>query len=1362
MAELKKNNEDTPVKARWRSLFRFTTIRQLPLILVAFVLTIAVSATKIVFAFYLGQLFELFTQLGNGTTKGPQMLEGVRLNIFVLLVIGGASWVLNACFLFIWVTFAEFQVRCARQRLFAKLLDQDLAWFDMKEQGMGSFLSHSQKQLREIQIATAQPLGFLFQHTVQIILAVILALNISWKVALVTMAGIPVSSIIISVVSSRMNPMMKAQQSELAEASKFAYDAFTSIDSVKCLNGEFSTYLHLVSHIQAAARWYLKLAVLTAMQLAFARLTTFAMFVQGFWYGSSLVQSGELTCGDVLTTFWACLITVQSIELGVHQLAALERGKVAGETLWLYLLHPSVDKPPLRLRRDRYPDLRTEDISFQDVSFAYPFQPDRLILKSLNLVFPAGKTVFVVGRSGAGKSTLTNLLLQFYAPTSGGILVGGIPFRAIDTSWIRKSFTIVQQNSYLFNESVSTNILFGSDDPANITSDRMRRCIETASLQNTLNKLPQGLDTAVGVGGKLLSGGQKQRVAVARARMKDSAVLILDEFTSALDFENRVAVMNAVREWRKGMTTIIITHDTTNILDDDLVFVLESGRVADSGLKRDLVRKGLQIFTATETYEDGLESESYTESPSYLDHFFAEDELEESWLASTDDSETSSLIEPVESDERRLLSQQTSWFPQYDANATSDLTESVDFAKGGPFHRQQMANEFLPLGRLARDSVIIPMPRAATHRQSVVPLFSQDAGNDYKKVASKSRHASVKGLRSKRHTFRRVFKAGQHKNEAKQSPPLHKTLLSIPSVLNTKQKILLAASMILATLHAAASPIFSYLLSQLFESFYSDANRSTVAKKWSIGILGLAVCDALITFVMHYLLEYCSQAWMDQLRTKSMRRILSQPCCWFDEEKNHPVQLTICLDQNAEEIRNLAGRFGGLAMIAVMTCIIAIMWSFILNWRLTLVSLACAPIWYGISKGLDVVNRKWEKRTNDLNELVASVFSETFVDVRTVRAFTLENHFQSKHSRILKTALGVGLKRGFYSGIVFGLTESAVIFASSLLFYYAAELGASDSANTTSILSVLTMILFSLGYAVSVMSWIPQVNSANDTATRLIELSRLPSGSSHEHTGKLRVFEPLPIEFKDLSFCYPGRPEAKVLNRISLTIPGNSCVALVGSSGSGKSTIVSLLLGLYACPNPQRGKAAALTLGGVDIRQLHMPTLRTLIAYVPQHPRLFADTIRANITYGLDSYSRLRGMKNVEAAAEAAGIAEFIRSLPEGYSTVVGEGGLSLSGGQIQRLVIARALVRHPRVLILDEATSNLDAESAAVIRQSVQSLRLSARQGLTVILITHAVEMMQIADSVAVIDQGRVVEQGRYQTLLQRVDGRLRDMLGS
>lgn len=173
-----------------------------------------------------------------------------------------------------------------------------------------------------------------------------------------------------------------------------------------------------------------------------------------------------------------------------------------------------------------------------------------------------------------------------------------------------------------------------------------------------------------------------------------------------------------------------------------------------------------------------------------------------------------------------------------------------------------------------------------------------------------------------------------------------------------------------------------------------------------------------------------------------------------------------------------------------------------------------------------------------------------------------------------------------------------------------------------------------------------------------------------------------------------------------------------------------------------------------------MPTLRSMIGYVPQQPKLFADTIRANITYGLDPYSRFNSLKNVEAAAAAAGIIDFIHSLPEGYSTLIGEGGLKLSGGQAQRLVIARALVRHPRILILDEATSNLDAESAEIIRRSVRRLLNTPGQGLTVVMVTHSRDMMEMADNVIVVDKGGVVEQGSFMGLLKRGGGRLREML--
>ena len=246
---------------------------------------------------------------------------------------------------------------------------------------------------------------------------------------------------------------------------------------------------------------------------------------------------------------------------------------------------------------------------------------------------------------------------------------------------------------------------------------------------------------------------------------------------------------------------------------------------------------------------------------------------------------------------------------------------------------------------------------------------------------------------------------------------------------------------------------------------------------------------------------------------------------------------------------------------------------------------------------------------------------------------------------------------------------------------------------------------------------------------------------------------PLPIRFTDVNFSYPSRPETLVLRNFNLSIQESTCTAIVGASGSGKSTVASLILSLYpvnaTTPVPG-GFSGVISIGGIEMRRIHVPTLRRLIAVVPQHSTLFPTTIRENISYGLEESSRLNTIESVRGAAHAAGIDKFISSLPLGYDTVVGDGGVGLSGGQVQRLAIARALVRKPRVLILDEATSNLDGESVALIRKTIKSL-MAMRGKMTVIIITHAREMMEIVDRVVIIDQGRVVDDGRLTELVHR-----------
>lgn len=287
-----------------------------------------------------------------------------------------------------------------------------------------------------------------------------------------------------------------------------------------------------------------------------------------------------------------------------------------------------------------------------------------------------------------------------------------------------------------------------------------------------------------------------------------------------------------------------------------------------------------------------------------------------------------------------------------------------------------------------------------------------------------------------------------------------------------------------------------------------------------------------------------------------------------------------------------------------------------------------------------------------------------------------------------------------------------MIFVTALLFYYGSKLVASGEFTVNDILQTFNLLFMSMSTVNSLIGYIPQLGSSRGSATRLLRLVNLPK-TSHEDEGTTRITSIGTIQLDKLSFAYPSRPLTPALKNVSMTILPGSTVAIVGSSGSGKSTIASLLVNLYttiSAPSSSDNHAHSvsshpLTLTGRDIHRIHTPTLRSLVAIVSQTPVLFPGTIAENISYGLAATSRLASPTNVRAAAEAAGIHDFIVSLPNGYETLVGEGGTGLSGGQAQRVAIARALARRPHVLILDEATSALDAESADVVRQTVKRL---------------------------------------------------------
>ncbi|KAL2870203.1 ABC transporter ATP-binding protein [Aspergillus lucknowensis] len=1280
-------------------LLNFATRKHVPALVAGVFCTFVASFTVPLFSVLLGKIFNQFTLFGGGDITGQILTQRVSSSCILLVGLGAIGWFWNGIYLILFVAFGELQAASARDKLFEGLLKKDQRFFEEQQEGTRTFLSCIQIQIQELQTATSQSLGLVLQYSFRTLVSLGLAFYTSWNLALVILAGIPVVAIIVPFLAPKINASIESQQNELKSASKVVNNAVLSIDTVKCLNGQALELRKFSSKVDGAASQFLRQAHFNSLQISAMRFMMFGMFVQGFWYGSTLAISGKLSAGDVLRTFWACSTAAQSIESLMPHLVILEKGKVAATALQKVLYEGRETAISKEMQGALYPLHCEGDIEVAELSFAYSSQPDRLSLDSSSFFFPAGATTFVIGKSGSGKSTLGQLLTRFYLPTSGEIFIDGNPIQTLSINWIRNNITYVEQRSILFNESIFKNIAFGRRDHEEIRKQDVEYSIELAMLASTIENLPSGIDTLVGEGGNALSGGQRQRVAIARARVRDSPILILDEPTSALDGTNRAHVMDSIRKWREGKTTIIITHDMSQIRDSDFAYVLDQGSVIQAGYKGELKldRK--------------------------LDGLFREDRV----------SSEKSVFDDYMSDTSPISSEEDSY-------GQPPPPPPKDFDRNHPV---DVSLKKYPFGQAE-----IPMDNLSALR----------AKNIHFQPSSSSSFRTFK-LRRPRALQRRENESSRTKrispSQANLGKPIRRAMQSILPSLSPKQRLFLFIAFLCTLAHASATPLFSYFLSRLLHTFYNKSNDS---KRWALAVLGVAICDAFTNYLMYYLLDVCGQAWVDCLRKDAFHRVLDQARAWFEDERNAASQISTCLHESGEEVRNLVTCFSGYIIVAASVTLMAVIWSLAMSWKLTFVALACGPVIYAITRGFETTSGIWDRRCTTARVKTSEIFLETFSEIRTVRSLTLEHYFHNKHLKAASVCLTLGLRKGIYTGLLFGLVESTILFVSALIFYYGAALVRYGEFTVEAIMSVFSVLLFSVAYASTVMAWIPQISTSREMARRLFRLVDLPEHTSHEHSGQQLIPKVAPIRIERLTFRYPSRPDAPVLRSVSVMIPEGSCTAIVGRSGSGKSTVASLLLSLYETPPSQRPR---ISLGGVDIRNLHTPSLRSRISIVSQQPTIFPGTIQENIGYGLDPESPLSTLVSVRSAARAAGIDEFISSLPRGYQTVVGDGGVGLSGGQAQRVVIARALVRKPQVLILDEATSSLDPGSAETIRQTVQRL-VAARKGLTVIIITHAREMMEIADNIVVLEEGRVVESGPFKTLSRRPTrvGKLRALI--
>ncbi|KAK8735750.1 hypothetical protein OTU49_005300 [Cherax quadricarinatus] len=512
------------------------------------------------------------------------------------------------------------------------------------------------------------------------------------------------------------------------------------------------------------------------------------------------------------------------------------------------------------------------------------------------------------------------------------------------------------------------------------------------------------------------------------------------------------------------------------------------------------------------------------------------------------------------------------------------------------------------------------------------------------------------------------------------------------------------------------------------------------ADLYALLFLVMGFIAAVSMFMQAYMFALSGELLTARLRKLTFNAMLHQEMGWFDEEKNSVGALCSRLSGDASAVQGATGSRVGTIVQAITTLGVSIIMGLYFDWRLGLVTLPFIPFVliavYLQSKILMGQSVTESKTLQDAGKIAI----ESITNIRTVASLHKEQHFAKKYSTALYKPHKDALKKSHLRGAAFGFAQAIPFYAYAVAMFYGGYLVNIKEISYENVFKVAEALILGTMMVGQAVAFAPNFSKAKVAASHIFKLLERRSAISSSPGVGLKLSGPVTnIELRGVHFSYPTRPDIPILTGMDVKVERGQTLALVGSSGCGKSTIISLLERFY---DAKKGK---VYISGEDIQALNVGWVRNQLGLVSQEPVLFDLTIAENIAYG--DNSREIGHNEIVDAARQANIHSFIESLPNGYNTRVGAKGTQLSGGQKQRIAIARALVRNPTVLLLDEATSALDTESEKVVQEALEH----AQKGRTSIVIAHRLSTIQNANTIAVVQGGQVVEAGTHQQLIEK-----------
>nr|GMC59082.1 ABC transporter B family member 6-like [Ipomoea batatas] len=1260
-----------------------------------------------------------------------------ELALTIVYIAGGvfvAGWIEVSC----WILTGERQTAVIRSKYVQVLLNQDMSFFDTYGNN-GDIVSQVLSDVLLIQSALSEKVGNYIHNMATFFSGLVIGIVNCWQIALLTLATGPFIVAAGGISNIFLHRLAENIQDAYAEAASIAEQAVSYIRTLYAFTNETLAKYSYATSLQATLRYGILISLVQGLGLGFTYGLAICSCALQLWVGRFLVTSGKAHGGEIITALFAVILSGLGLNQAATNFYSFEQGRIAA-----YRLFEMISRSSSSVNNEGITLASVQgNIEFRNVYFSYLSRPEIPILSGFYLTVPAKKAVALVGRNGSGKSSIIPLMERFYDPTLGEVLLDGENIKNLKLEWLRSQIGLVTQEPALLSLSIRENIAYGRD----ASVDQIEEAAKIAHAHSFISSLDKGYDTQVGRAGLSLTEEQKIKLSVARAVLSNPSILLLDEVTGGLDFEAERSVQEALDLLMLGRSTIIIARRLSLIKNADYIAVMEEGQLVEMGTHDELI-------TLDGLYAELLKCEEAAKLPRRMP---MRNYQEAAAFQIEKDSPTShSFQEP--SSPRMMKSPSLQRTSGLHAFCASDLPFN---SQESPHNRspppEQTAENGVPLdgtdkepSMKRQDSFEMRLPELP--KIDVQSAHRQTPTSDPESPVSPLLTSDPKNERSHSQTFSRPLseyddepmKTREAKDMQHREPPSFWRLVEL-SLTEWLYAVLGSTG---AAIFGSFNPLLAYTIALIVTAYYRiDEKHHTHEKhhirhevdKWCLIIACMGIVTVVANFLQHFYFGIMGEKMTERVRRMMFSAMLRNEVGWFDDEENSADNLSMRLANDATFVRAAFSNRLSIFIQDSAAVVVAVLIGMALEWRLALVALATLPV-LTISA---VAQKLWlagfSKGIQDMHRKASLVLEDAVRNIYTVVAFCAGNKVMELYRFQLWKIFNKSFLQGMAIGFGFGLSQFLLFGCNALLLWYTALSVKHRRMNLPTAIKEYIVFSFATFALVEPFGLAPYILKRRKSLISVFEIiDRVPKIDPDDNAAVKPPNVYGTIELKHVDFSYPTRPEVLVLSNFSLKVNGGQTVAVVGVSGSGKSTIISLIERFY---DPIAGQ---VLLDGRDLKSYNLRWLRNHLGLVQQEPIIFSTTIRENIIYARHNASEAE----VKEAARIANAHHFISSLPHGYDTHVGMRGVDLTPGQKQRIAIARVVLKNAPVYLLDEASSSIESESSRVVQEALDTLIMGNK---TTIMIAHRAAMMKHVDNIVVLNGGRIVEEGTHDSLMAK-----------